>query len=244
MIYGMFLLLGNLLSYWSIDSLSWTELLLGIFLGLWFGDFITGVVHITLDFLPAGSKSRMHKLAYRFKVHHVQASLIAEGNRLFDWMQIEPFMSTYMVGLYATYVAKIISFWVAGLAVFTAGGSLNNVISILTMVAWLGALLSQIPHAMAHGKFKGTFWVTVMQKLRLFVPPHVHRHHHQTFDCNFTLLNGWANPVLNLIYSWCILPYVHESTKPHHHIQWREEGIEQSLLKMTHYEDFAEKKAQ
>ena len=29
--------------------------------------------------------------------------------------------------------------------------------------------------------------------------PSVHRKHHETFDCNFCIFNGWANGLLNLL---------------------------------------------
>merc|ERR1711964_939140 len=87
-----------------------------------------------------------------------------------------------------------------------------------------------------YGKFKGTKWIMVMQKLHIFLPPHHHHHHHHTFEGNFCILNGWANPVMNLIFNWFIAPYVPEETQPHHHVEWREEGMDKATLKMTHYE--------
>ena len=36
-----------------------------------------------------------------------------------------------------------------------------------------------------------------LQDCRLLLHPSVHRKHHETFDCNFCIFNGWANPPLN-----------------------------------------------
>ena len=38
-----------------------------------------------------------------------------------------------------------------------------------------------------------------LQDCRLLLHPSVHRKHHETFDCNFCIFNGWANPVMNRV---------------------------------------------
>ena len=39
-----------------------------------------------------------------------------------------------------------------------------------------------------------------LQRYYLILPTKVHSKHHETFDNNFCILNGWANPLLNNLY--------------------------------------------
>ena len=66
----------------------------------------------------------------------------------------------------------------------------------------------QFTHAAAHGKWSGNSFVKNMQKLGLFVKPAVHNLHHTQYDCNFCILTGWANPVINVIFSMFIVPHI------------------------------------
>jgi hypothetical protein len=42
--------------------------------------------------------------------------------------------------------------------------------------------------------------VRVMQRLRFFIRPEVHWRHHIDFESNFSSVNGWSDPLMNLVY--------------------------------------------
>jgi hypothetical protein len=43
-------------------------------------------------------------------------------------------------------------------------------------------------------------YVRVLQRCRLFLRPEVHWRHHINFETDFSSVNGWSDPVMNLIY--------------------------------------------
>ena len=54
-------------------------------------------------------------------------------------------------------------------------------------------------HRRTHGQLKGVGGTIVswLQDAGLILHPLTHKRHHETFDCNFCILNGWANPIVN-----------------------------------------------
>jgi hypothetical protein len=60
----------------------------------------------------------------------------------------------------------------------------------------------QVSHFLAHqrvhhGKQSLPPLVAHLQDLGLMLHPRVHKQHHDTFDFNFCIFNGWANPMVN-----------------------------------------------
>jgi len=54
-------------------------------------------------------------------------------------------------------------------------------------------------HRRNHGQLTGVGGTLVswLQDTGLILHPLTHKRHHETFDCNFCILNGWANPLVN-----------------------------------------------
>src|SRR5262249_40494869 len=42
--------------------------------------------------------------------------------------------------------------------------------------------------------------VSLLQRSRLFLRPEVHWRHHINFESNFSSVNGWSDPLMNLVY--------------------------------------------
>ena len=38
-----------------------------------------------------------------------------------------------------------------------------------------------------------------LQDWRIILHPDAHQQHHEKFNCNFCILNGWANPLMNRV---------------------------------------------
>ena len=43
-------------------------------------------------------------------------------------------------------------------------------------------------------------WVRFFQRCRLFLRPEIHWRHHHTFETDFSSVNGWSDPLMNLFY--------------------------------------------
>ena len=60
-----------------------------------------------------------------------------------------------------------------------------------------------LAHARNHGVLtdKDTVGAILcfLQDVGLILSPEEHRRHHEEFDCNFCIANGWANPLLNRV---------------------------------------------
>jgi hypothetical protein len=83
---------------------------------------------------------------------------------------------------------------------------------IMAVGLWLGSsfllaggafgILAQVPHYYAHRRSESFAVHRVVRWLQLhgliISPEHHAAHHRGKFDCNFCILSGWCNPVLNL----------------------------------------------
>lgn len=69
-------------------------------------------------------------------------------------------------------------------------------------VAALGLFIgfAQVPHYYAH--HPAPTFVQTLQRWRVILPPEAHDLHHNSghYDRNFSVINGWSNPLVN----WCL----------------------------------------
>ena len=61
---------------------------------------------------------------------------------------------------------------------------------------------TQTSHFLAHrrvhlGRASLPPFVGLLQDVHFLLHPSVHLPHHETYDCNFCIWNGWANPIVN-----------------------------------------------
>ena len=70
-------------------------------------------------------------------------------------------------------------------------------------MALIVGLPSQQTHFLAHARRRGLLkeWPMIerLQDWRLILHPDAHQQHHEKFNCNFCILNGWANPLMNRV---------------------------------------------
>ncbi len=43
-------------------------------------------------------------------------------------------------------------------------------------------------------------WIRLLQRFRIILRPEIHWLHHQSYESDFSSLNGWSDPLMNLIY--------------------------------------------
>ena len=97
-----------------------------------------------------------------------------------------------------------------------------NIYLIIFFVCQMG-LFCQISHAAAHGRWtcngqaettiKGKI-VTLLQKYKLFISVEDHHVHHSNFESNFSIINGWSNPLVNYIFKNFYEPTIQKDCKP------------------------------
>ena len=60
-----------------------------------------------------------------------------------------------------------------------------------------------LAHARNHGVLTDKDFIGAVlcwgQDVGLILSPKEHKRHHEEFDCNFCIVNGWANPLLNRV---------------------------------------------
>jgi len=161
-----------------------------LFLGIYFADLITGLGHLIFDYVkpdavPEKSRPFIQWVAYGFQYHHVVPTSWNDGD-------------FFYLGILRT-----------GMTVFTPLALLQQLtvatpgLSICLGSMALAGLFCQLPHAAAHGRWRHTRWssmISFLQKCGLLLSPSSHHEHHSQFDCNFAILTGWSQPVLNAFY--------------------------------------------
>jgi hypothetical protein len=200
---------------WLLELLQ-LPLLAEVTAALFLVDFVSGVFHAALDYSDCGSllrhliptsKEMVHharktdrryeassawsQAIWNFQAHHyapfpehddqiVETSLIATPLLLTTWLQ----------------------YWLQSLGVNLGWLYLTPCqLRVWTMVLVLSYGV-QVSHFLAHqrvhhGKQSLPPLVAYLQDLGLMLHPRVHKQHHDTFDFNFCIFNGWANPMVN-----------------------------------------------
>ncbi len=79
---------------------------------------------------------------------------------------------------------------------------LNMYFLLFTFLVHIVQLSHYQAHCINHNTFspKVSKVIKQLQKYYVILPSKVHSKHHETFDNNFCILNGWANPLLNQLY--------------------------------------------
>jgi len=192
----------------ACGALAWPHAVAAVLAGAYVGDFISGIGHMVLDFIelavvPAQERPLGQYLAFGFQYHHVRPS---------NWH----FQDLLTVGILKTglilFVHCCAVHVLARLAFQSAAFDLCWVV-----VSW-HLLLCQVFHAAAHGAFKQTALAKVfafLQRAGLCLGPQAHQLHHSNFDCNFCIVNGWANGLLNVLFTNVFAHLVSARMAPH-----------------------------
>ena len=150
---------------------------------MFIADFISGIIHIYLDHSKIrfdGSLIDFYRLG--FQVHHLYPD--------FQWI---------MDPLYQPHYEAVTLFPIVCFC-----STINNLVfqSLLLYLILYFCLLFQVGHYWAHSIIhrKNVPWfVRKLQYLGIVIHPSIHQKHHQTFDTNYCILNGWANFIFNYL---------------------------------------------
>jgi hypothetical protein len=182
-------------------------------LAAWFlADLLSGAVHMYMDYRPCipgtglaelyfwegsreseaflarqaevyGRISRFERLVYDFKKHHPFPDLLGRHG-VWHLMKAPVMFVALPLSLALNLAAMVwnIPGWVmAGLVVLLAGGA-----------------LAQYFHGVLH-KTRSPWPIRLMRGLGLLMKPEAHACHHATLMEDFSTVNGWSNPPLNLL---------------------------------------------
>ncbi|MCJ8311906.1 MAG: carotenoid synthesis regulator CarF [Saccharospirillaceae bacterium] len=203
--------------YLLVDYSVWNIWSIPIFfLALYVADVFTGFVHIYFDYRPCvsgvglrelffykGSKgsdeyikmrrktmtkiSAFQELTFDFKIHHPSPDTL--GRRGFVKLTVGGIV-------FGGLPASLLLLLLAQLNL------LNQYFILFSLIFIAAMVISQYTHSCAHKK-KIPYIPNILQKIRFFVSPERHDVHHQTLNRDFCILNGWSNPLVNMIFDYC-----------------------------------------
>ncbi len=209
---GAFVLSLAANALWIRGPFDW-RLPLAALVAWYLADFSSGLIHMTMDYIPCrsgvgladiyfyeGSRESEHyirlrdevwsrislfeKVAYDFKNHHPRPAALGRRDIVFLIWSTVLFVSLPISLAFNLYAA-----------IFHPPGWL--VIGFVVLVS--GGTLSQWFHGSLHRERNPAF-VPVLRRLGLLMTPAAHEVHHATLTRDFSVINGWSNPVLNIVF--------------------------------------------
>ena len=185
--------------------------------GWYLADFMSGAVHMYLDYRPCvpgvgldrlffyqGSRGSeeyaalkkeamarigpFERLVFDFKIHHPRPEAL--GRRSF----------LHLAGSPALFIALPLS-----LLLNLAGwlGAVPSWLGLGAVVLLFGGVLAQYFHGSLHhddDPWDAPWFLAIPRRLGLLMTPAAHERHHATLTRDFSTTSGWANPLLNLIF--------------------------------------------
>ena len=181
-----------------------------ILVSIYLADFITGMVHLHLDYKRVRSTQlRLHtessiasirslkktdlfntasdedQFLWNFHIHHDVPYPSCDSNRDLLFQILRPLSIPVALVLMLAHLS-IVSAQVARIFLFSV---------------CLGCV-SQFTHFAAHARSRiliKSRLIRSLQDWHVILHPKTHQRHHEEYDCNFCILNGWANPLVNRI---------------------------------------------
>lgn len=180
----------------TASSLQPMGFLVAFWMGYFLMDLVTGLIHMRFDTIPLSmnqQRTLMEFIAWGFQRHHAIQQ---------NWLHDDLLDSGILVTGFLTS-----PFYLLYLLLYSAG----FITSPYTAFGWTIFITSgmhvQLFHAAAHNTWKGTHpqvqaIARQMMAWGLILDTKAHHQHHTDFDCNFALINGWSNVLLNPLYRY------------------------------------------
>jgi len=173
-------------------------------------DLVTGLIHLNFDYKPIANRELAHhvekdigairefekddplflgatkedQFLWNFQIHHDVPYPAADSDYELIMQIARPACAVPPVLLVSHYMGlELPAFMLRCILMFT-----------------FLAPTSQFTHIYAHARTRNLIRSPVyrfLQDWHLVLHPSVHQQHHELFDCNFCLFNGWANPIVN-----------------------------------------------
>lgn len=155
----------------------WITVVIAVLLSYVFIEPASGVLHVVLDNEKFNSWPLLGEVAESFQRHHEDPNEIATrpGYRF----ALEPTVPCAVIATQALYI--------------------KSTLSMATIFfLWPASLLMMFAHRWAHmSNSKKPYLCKILQKAGIIMTDPHHHKHHSTYDTNFCICAGWANPTLN-----------------------------------------------
>jgi ubiquitin-conjugating enzyme E2 variant len=172
--------------YFAAAGLSWPYVAAAILVGYFFADFLSGVVHWSMDtWFDERTFGRAIAIA---REHHTHPHHI-HGYTFLDYASLGSTPSVVFMG-----PALLIT------ALFPVSAA-TYVLMIVWMVIALCMLFGTSFHNLAHRKARNPV-LRFAQRIHLTCPPDHHWVHHGNQTIHYCVVNGWANYVCDGLYIW------------------------------------------
>ena len=178
-------------SHWGIVQPSWLAIAIAVAVGLFIGDFLSGVLHWAFDTWFDETMGPLSRMVVIVREHHIYPQNIFR----YGFRDEAGPVSVASLG----FTAPIY------LVVMTGAGapSVVALAAILTclVVSLCMALMLQC-HKLGHEKTNSRILLALQRAGLLMSPRHHFCHHRGQHDTHYCLINGWADMVMDRIGFW------------------------------------------
>jgi hypothetical protein len=206
------------LLFWFSDLKLWV-VVVGFFISGFIADALTGILHFCFDYVFPHSWPIVGPISKEFNEHHEMPTLdpITYPENLTKgayasfpasaWflllLCVLPEAPWGPVALVAAYLLSIWAFFFHQIHSYAHMGTKHNPEEFLRQMT----LISQMRDDTERRKALRSLFSTIdippviraLQNLRLILSPERHNLHHMHFEADFSSVNGWSDPVLNLV---------------------------------------------
>jgi len=222
-----------------MEALAWlcAQAILELFIAMYIADLVSGLVHLTFDncvvanvelrnqvfYTPKEAAEFMatseifkkatgfDKFLWDFQNHH-EAPFPATKSHFGMWLEIFTFEIPVFIILFGVLYFDLAPGWVVRPVIMAfALGSFMQVIHFNAHIRNRDLPLSPITR--------------LLQDTGFLLHPSFHRKHHETFDCNYCLFNGWASPIVERVARYCRTVGIHSDTPPTHFYRSERVGV-------------------
>ncbi|MDY7025162.1 MAG: fatty acid desaturase CarF family protein [Pseudomonadota bacterium] len=204
------------LALWLMTDpqVSMIAFVLSVPIALYLADFVSGVMHFIIDYVPQkkgvgldrlyyfeGSKNCKEYIQLRQQVMK-KAGLFQQTSFFFKHhhlvhpktIAIQPLFNNFL----PTLPMSLLFFM---LAIIAIAAQLPDVLILILILSSLIVFFAQYLHAVTHGRSTPRL-IRFLQEYHVLLNRQHHAKHHKTPDQYFCFVNGWADPLVNFIVRW------------------------------------------
>ena len=204
----------------KLNHITIYTIIIAFFIGGFIADLITGAAHFGFDYVWPDETPILGLIAVDFRAHHrmptldpsaidVNFTMGAYGGVPFAFATIgfASLPSNYHASALIAAISFSISLWLLGFHQIHSYAHMGSSLSPHEFNKAVQAI-SRLPDVEQKAEFRKLFdgtgippLVRFLQRIGLFLRPEVHWKHHNSFETDFSSLNGWSDPLMNLIYA-------------------------------------------